>query len=46
MFRHLQAAFGEAQAALEIAETLAEDGERINRLKTAIHELRRTLSRT
>ena len=46
MFRHLQTAFGEAQAALEIAEALAVDGERINRLKTAIHELRRTLSRT
>jgi hypothetical protein len=45
MSRHLQAAVGEAQAALEIAEALGDDAERINQLKTALHGLRRTLSR-
>jgi hypothetical protein len=45
MFRHVQTAVGEAQAALDIAEALADDSERINLLKTAIHGLRRILSR-
>jgi uncharacterized protein (DUF1786 family) len=45
MFRHLQTAVGEVQAALEAAEALADDAERVNQLKTALHELRRSLSR-
>ena len=45
MFRHIQTAVGEVQAALEAAEALADDAERVNQLKTALHELRRSLSR-
>ena len=42
---HLLTAVGEVQAALEAAEALADDAERVNQLKTALHELRRSLSR-
>ena len=45
MMRHVQAAFGEVQAALEIAEALADDTHRIDQLTVAHRELRRALSR-
>jgi hypothetical protein len=45
LLRHIQVAAGEVQAALEIAERIQGDATRIDRLRSALRELRRALSR-
>jgi hypothetical protein len=45
MLRHVQAALGEVQSALEIAESLADDTHIADQLTVAHLELRRALSR-
>ena len=45
LFRHLHTAVEEVQGALDSAEALADDADRINHLEAALRELRRSLSR-
>ena len=46
LLRHIQNAASEVQAALEIVERGPDDAPRLDRLRIALRELRRALSRT